>query len=259
MSAVTTARIADVLAGADLDLQPFNGFGGLQGGIVAAVVLRGMRAVADPVLVPVELTAHLVRAVTASLEVEAQVAHRGRGATVVSATATSAGRTAVVGTGVLGVAGERAVPTARVPLPEVEHDLAHAQPFVVPPEFVPVSTRIEIRPATTPLPFSASPEPNLRAWIRLAEPVEDPWERLLVLADALAPSLSAVLTDLHTMPTVRMTVRFTPAVATEDFSWVLVDAVTVDASEDGWLTENITIWTPDGIPLATSSQLRAVR
>ncbi|MFO6451256.1 MULTISPECIES: acyl-CoA thioesterase [unclassified Aeromicrobium] len=259
MTTATSPGIADVLAGDDLDLRPFNGFGGLQGGIVAAITLREIRAVAGAGLVPVELTAHVVRPVDARLRVSAEVTHRGRAVTVVSATASAGARTAAVATAVLGSEHRPGVPTTRVRLPEVDHPLAQARRFVVPPEFVPISTRIEIRPATDPLPFSASPEPNLRAWIRLAEEVADPWERLLVLADALAPSLSAVMTELRTMPTVRTTVRFTPEVATEDFSWVLVDAVTVDASDDGWLTENITIWTPDGTPLATSSQLRAVR
>ena len=259
MSTATSPGIADVLAGDALDLRPFNGFGGLQGGIVAAIALREMRAVAGPGLVPVELTAHLVRPVDSRLGVEAEVTHRGRAVTVVSATASAGARTAAVATAVLGSERRPGVPTTRVPWPTVEHPLEDAQPFLVPPEFAPIGTRIEIRPATAPLPFSSSPEPNLRAWIRISEPVDDPWERLLVLADALAPSFSAVLSGLRPMPTVRTTVRFTPEVATEDFSWVLVDAVTVDASDDGWLTENITIWTPDGTPLATSSQLRAVR
>lgn len=254
-----TAAIADVLAGERLDLRPFNGFGGLQGGLVAAIALRGMRAAGPAGLVPVELTAHLVRPVTEHPDVRAQVAHEGRATSLATATVTSAGATCAVATAVLTTPREPQLPTLRVPLPDVDHPLEHARPFVVPPEFVPISTRIEVRPATAPLPFSASPEPNLRAWIRLLEPVADPWERLLVLADALAPSLSAVMTDLRAIPTVRTTVRFTPEVARRDFSWVLVDATTTEASDDGWLTEVITIWDPDGTTLATSSQLRTVR
>lgn len=253
-----TAAIADVLAGEPLDLRPFNGFGGLQGGLVAAVALREMRAASPDGVVPVELTAHLVRPVTERPDVRAEVAHAGR-TSLVTATVSSAGLTSAVATAVLAAPREADVPTLQVPLPDVDHPLEHARPFVVPPEFVPISTRIEVRPATAPLPFSASSEPNLRAWIRLLEPVVDPWERLLVLADALAPSFSAVMTDLRAIPTVRTTVRFTPEVATKDFSWVLVDATTTEASDDGWLTEVITIWHPDGTTLATSSQLRTVR
>lgn len=255
-----TAVIADVLDGAHgVDLRPFNGFGGLQGGVVAAIMLREMRTAASPDLVPIELTAHLVRPVTERLDVRAELAHEGRATQLATATATSGGRTAAVATAVLAAPRRPDVPTDPGRPPVVDIPLDRARRFVVPPEFVPISTRIEIRPATAPLPFSASTEPNLCAWIRLNERVEDPWERLLVLSDALAPSFSAVLSELRTIPTVRTTVRFTPAVATAEVDWVLVDSTTVDASDDGWLTEDIRIWTPDGVPLATSSQLRTIR
>ena len=124
---------------------------------------------------------------------------------------------------------------------------------------MPISTRFEIRPATQGLPFSGAGEARLCAWVRLTEPVEDPWERLLLLADALAPSYAAVLTDPRPIPTVRMTVRFTPEVASTEFSWVLVDATTIDAGVDGWLTEAIHLWSEAGTLLASSSQLRLVR
>lgn len=260
MTLATEVGLDDVLDGTHgIDLRPFHGFGGLQGGLVAAIALREMRSIAPADAVPIELTAHLVRPVTEPLEVHAEIAHRGRAVSLATATATSREHTAAVATAVLSPPRRPDVPTRRVRAPEVDFALEGARRFVVPPEFVPISTRIEIRPATAPLPFSASPEPNLRAWIRLGEPVADPWERLLVLADALAPSFSAVMTQLRTVPTVRTTVRFTPEVATADIDWVLVDATTVDASDDGWLTEDIRMWTPDGTPLATSSQLRTIR
>lgn len=137
--------------------------------------------------------------------------------------------------------------------------LDQARRFVVPPDFVPITTRIEIRPATTTLPYSAASRPELCAWVRLSDPLDDPLERLLVLADALAPSYAAVLTDLRPVPTIRMTARFTPQATTVDFDWVLLRAHTPEAGADGWLTETVTVWTPDGQPLASSSQLRTVR
>lgn len=260
MTATTVARIADVLDGADdIDLRPFNGFGGLQGGLVAALALRRMREAGPNDLVPIELTAHLVRPVTERLEIGAEVVHRGRAVHLATATATSGGQHAALATAVLAPPRRADVPTRRVPAPVVDFALESAERFVVPPEFVPFSTRTEIRPATSPLPFSGSPEPRLCAWIRLTERVDDPWERLLILADTLAPALSAVMTEMRPIPTVRTTVRFTPEVASADPEWVLVDAVTADASSDGWHTEDIRLWTPDGVPLATSSQLRTVR
>ncbi|WP_313362911.1 thioesterase family protein [Microbacterium sp.] len=255
-----TAVIADVLdGGRDLDLRPFNGFGGLQGGVVAAVALREMRAVATADLVPTEITAHLVRPVTEQLEVRADVAHEGRSLSLTTATVTSAGRTAATATAVLSASRRPDVPTDPGRPPVVDFPLDRAERFAPPPEFVPISTRMELRLATTAVPFSGSPEPRLCAWIRLTERLEDPWERLLVLADALPPSFSAVLTEMRMIPTVRTTVRFTPEVATADAEWVLVEATTADASSDGWHTEEIRVWTPEGVPLATSSQLRTIR
>jgi Acyl-CoA thioesterase C-terminal domain len=68
-----------------------------------------------------------------------------------------------------------------------------------------------------------------------------------------------VLTAPRAIPTVRLTVRFTPEVASTEFSWVLVDATTIDAGVDGWLTEAIHLWSEAGTLLASSSQLRLAR
>lgn len=259
MSSTVALSIADALAGRAGDDRSLYGFGGLHGGLTAAMLLRVMRAQAEPALVPVELTAHLSRPLSGRPDLSAEVTHSGRALTLVSATASSDARTGATATLALSARASGGTPTVVPPRREHVLPIERTDRFDVPRELVPISTRFEIRPATQGLPFSGAGEAALCAWVRLTEPVEDPWERLLLLADALAPSYAAVLTDPRPIPTVRLSVRFTPEVASTGFSWVLVDATTIDAGVDGWLTEAIHLWSESGILLASSSQLRLVR
>ena len=256
MSSTAAPSIADALAGRAGNDRSLYGFGGLHGGLTAAMLLRTMRAEAQPEFVPVELTAHLSRPLHGQPALSAEVTHSGRALTLVSATASNDARTGATATLALAARTSGDTPTVLPARPKHLLPIERAEQFAVPPEFVPISTRFEIRPATPALPFSGAGEAKLCAWVRLTEPVEDPWERLLLLADALAPSYAAVLTDLRLIPTVRMTVRFTPEVASTEFTWVLVDATTTEAGVDGWLTEAIHLWSEAGTLLASSSQLR---
>lgn len=252
--------LEDVLAGrGDDDLRAFHGFGGLHGGLLAATLLRSAQSAVADDAVPIEVTTQVLRPVVAAPRTSSSLVHRGRAVTVAAAHAQV--EDAVAATAVATFTGRRdrdLDPTFAPTCPVDVARLDDAEPFVVPPEFVPISTRMEIRPATAALPYSGAGTPELCAWVRLTEPVADPWERLLILADALAPSYAAVLSDLRLVPTVRMTVRFTPAAATEQ-DWVLVRATTTEAQADGWLTETIDIWDRAGVLLATAGQLRLVR
>lgn len=260
MTTAPEATLADVLADTEgTDLQPFSGFGGLHGGLLAARLLRRMRSGVPAELVPIEVSAHFLRAATERLHIETEVLRPGRAMSVVAASAETRGRSIASAVAVLASPRPTSTPLMAPAPPEALLPLSEASRFTIPPELVPISTRMEIRPATSALPFSGSPRPELCAWIRLVDPVSDPWERLLVLADALAPSYAAVLTTIASVPTIRMTLRFAPEVGVTEFDWVLVEAVTVDAGSDGWLNEVIHIWTPDAKALATSSQLRLVR
>lgn len=259
MTTPVATSIADALSGKASDDQSLFGFGGLHGGLTAAILLRKMRAEVEPQLVPIELIVQLLRPLPGLPDLSAEVIHSGRTLTLASATASSNLRTGASATLALSAHTRRRIRTVSPPRRTNVLPIERAEPFVTPPEFVPISTRFEVRPATPALPFSGADEASLCAWIRLAEPVNDHWERLLLLSDALAPSYAAVLTDLQLIPTVRMTVRFTTEVASTDFSWVLVEATTVEAGVDGWLTEAINLWSEDGTLLASSSQLRLVR
>ncbi|WP_229053516.1 acyl-CoA thioesterase II [Aeromicrobium sp. Leaf350] len=259
MSVSTDPSIADVLAGTVTDLGPFHGFGGLHGGLMAGLLLREARRRAGSGRVPVETTVHFLRPSLTVPDLTGDLLLDGRSTAVATTSATSSGAVTATATSVLSTPRAGSTPGVTAGIPEDIVPLDQAELFVIPAEFVPISTRMQVRPATPALPFTGAPHPRLSAWIRLTEPVPDPYERLLLLADTLPPSYAAILTEMHLVPSVRITVRFTPAVATTAFEWVLVSAETVEADDDGWLSEELRIWAADGTLLATSTQLRAVR
>ena len=239
-------------------LRELHGFGGLQGGLLAAMLLREARSHVSRETTPVEISAHYLRGVTTRPELRAEVVHSGRAVSAVSATAIVQGRTTTTATVVLTSSRAPLRPTVLPPPPADVTPLKSAPAFVIPPDFVPVSTRMELRTAGDALPYSGAAEPRLCAWLRLRDPVEDPYERLLVLADAFAPSYAALLDRPQPVPTIRMTLRFTPHSARAGDDWVLLEARTDDAGEDAWVTETVTLWDRDGVALATSTQLRTV-
>nr|WP_241726042.1 thioesterase family protein [Dietzia sp. DQ11-38-2] len=250
--------IAGALGGDRSDVRALFGFGGVHGGLLAAALLRAARGPGPSDRLPVETTTYFLRPVLAMPDLERLAVREGGRTTITSASATVDGTLAATSTTVSSTAREPSTPVVSTVAPDIT-PLDLTERFVIPPEFVPISTKMEIRPATPGLPYSGATVPELCAWIRLTESVHDPFERILILADALAPSYAAILTDLRMAPSVRMTVRFTPAVARLPFDWVLVRAATAEAGTDGWLGEHVTIWAPDGELLATSTQLRAIR
>lgn len=240
-------------------LAQFNGFGGLHGGVLAAASLRRARNEVDSHLLPVELSTTFLKPVTSPPRFETDLPHRGRAVSFANVRATTDGDLVAMSQAIFASRSTNEYRRLDAPLPEALTPLASAERFIVPPEFVPVSAKMEIRPATVELPYAGGSKPELCAWIRLLDPVLDPAERLAVLADALAPSYAAILSDLALIPTVRMTVQFSSAAAQSSFDWVLVQSRTVNKGADAWLVEQTDIWTPDGRQLATATQLRRLR
>jgi hypothetical protein len=95
--------------------------------------------------------------------------------------------------------------------------------------------------------------------VRLTDDVPSIEERLTILIDSLAPSYTAVLTELRAVPTVEMTIALSAAAAETAFDWVLVLARTTSADACGFVREAIDVWTEKGEHLASCVQLRVVR
>ena len=234
------------------------GFGGLHGGLTLALLTRAMQHGADDHGVLRSVTARLYRPVTEAFTTTLSRPRRGRvcadavpedpqGSLLASASLVS------------GSSRSPSLPPIAPPMPLVP-GATECERFVVPPEFVPIATFIDVRPVGTNRPYSGCATPELMAWVRLTEDDQAPdRHRLLLLLDALAPSYAALLSRPQPIPTVELTVRITSGLEHAAPSpWILLHAETTWASSDGWLHEHLDAWDPAGTHLASADQLRAV-
>lgn len=254
------AALLDGTRVSDEQFARLYGFGGLHGGVVAALLLRAMIDVAEPSHRPIELTVHFGAATRALPDIVPTVVRAGRRSSLIRADAIVAGNPTATATATFARSEPAALGSVVAPsMPDGLTRLSDAAVVTIPAEFVPIFGAMELRAATTALPFSGAGVPELTAWIRLRGDVEDPLYRLLVLVDGLAPSYSAILTTPVALPTVRLTVRFSPAAASSTSEWVLIRGRTSEAADDGWLSETIDLWSVDGEHLVSASQLRTSR
>ncbi|MFD0381888.1 thioesterase family protein [Streptomyces stramineus] len=235
-----------------------NGFGGFHGGLALALLTSAMRGEAAGL--PLQsVTARFDRPIGAEFRVETSKIRAGRSITVCAARAVSGKGIHVDATAVHGTPAPSTwqpfAPAAPVAPPPEECEI-----FAIPPEFVPISAYMEIRPVGTARPYSGGAEPELTAWIRLLGDEEPPdTARFIFLMDALAPSYAAVLSTLAAVPTVELTVRPSANLVRAASPWILLRATTRSASADGWVDEQLDAWGPDGTHLGSARQLRVVR
>ncbi|MGA9277516.1 thioesterase family protein [Ilumatobacter sp.] len=243
--------------------EQLHGFGGLHGGIALAMTVSAISAsdAASGKSTPPSQVRSVHAAFRRSIRSDVTVAipEWRRGRTVQSATTSvlSRGRSAITVDATLAPSvhpSQAFGPT--VPTVAPPHG---CDEFALPPEFVPFGRFIEIRPTIAARPFAGGSAPTLEAWIRMRDddtPID--LGRLIVLLDALAPSATATMTDFVAIPTVELTVRPQPALATARSPWMLLHAHS-QVSDDGWVDERLDAWAPDGAHLGSASQLRLVQ
>ncbi|HSL59566.1 MAG TPA: thioesterase family protein [Acidimicrobiales bacterium] len=235
-----------------------HGFGGLHGGLALGMAHRAMASV-DGLGALRSLTGSFLRPLRGRVTVSTEVLRVGATAQTVAAVVSADGVAGLRATATFGRPLAAAAP--RVIAPTRHHagpPEAH-EPFALPPDIVPFARHVEIRPVTENRPFGGAAEAELTAWIRLVDddaPVDA--GRLVMLVDALAPSYTALLTDLVLVPTVELTVRPAAGLVAAASPWVLLEARTTQAAADGWLIEQITAWGVDGALLGVAEQLRVV-
>lgn len=238
--------------------QELHGFGGLHGGLLLGLLVSAMaEKVPDSPLRSV--TGRFHRAVRGEFAVDADVVRSGRAVTVARAFATAAGEPRAEATATYGGSPGGNWPEL-APAPPAAPPPGDCDRYVIPPDFVPISRFMEIRPVGPNRPYAGGTVPELTAWVRLVEDDQPPDPlRFVLLMDALAPSYSAVLSDLVLIPTVEITVRPSAALARAAAPWILLRARTLAAEPDGWNEETIDAWGADGAYLGTTRQLRLVR
>ncbi|WP_078571640.1 thioesterase family protein [Streptomyces somaliensis] len=235
-----------------------RGFGGFHGGLALALLASATRAHA-PGLTLRSVTGRFDRPVGSGFTVSTTLLRSGRTTAAVTARAESPKGLHIEASAVYGRPDEHAWPPVAPRAPEAPAP-RECEPFAIPPEFVPISVSMEIRPVGTARPYAGGPDPELVAWVRLLEDDAPPDVfRFVFLMDALAPSYAAVLSELVLVPTVELTVRPGAGLAGASSPWVLLRARTLAATPGGWVDEQIDAWGPDGTHLGTAHQLRVVR
>jgi hypothetical protein len=233
------------------------GFGGLHGGLTLAVLTKAVqRDDSEPAVVR-SVTGRFHRPITDPFTIKISWARKGRGAADAVLDDSDQSPAASSST----VSGPRRAPSL-LPIaaqPPSAPPPTDGERFVVPPEFVPISVFMDIRPVGTHRPYAGGTHPELTAWLRLTEDDRPPdLYRLLLLMDALAPSYAAILTGPQLIPTVEFTVRPTDGLGRATSPWILVHAETNWASADGWVHERLDAWDPDGVHLGSADQLRTL-
>lgn len=241
------------------DLEHFSGPYGLQGGLAAALLLRRMRAVVAPDREPVQLGVRFIRPLRGAVDVQTEPVKSGALVSWLNATATTDGKVGVQAHAAFSTEQTSVTPVLAPVLPDPIAAWQDGPEVPVPPEFGPVAQLIEVRPAMYQAPYCGHDTPVLCAWLRLKDEVVSPAERLVILADSLAPSYAAILTELKAIPTVEMSIQLSAAAFHTEFDWVVARSETTLADARGWVREIIDVWSEDGTHLATASQLRICR
>lgn len=231
-----------------VDVDPtWIGFGGVHGGLLTALLMRGATPDGST---PLAVTAHMYRPVAPGrIEVEAGPRNGGRTGSVqtwIGDRATALVRVATDADGPRREPIRRAAP-APAPLDCPRFDL--------PPEFVPFAQHLEIRPIDDARPLAGGTEPGYDVWIRLIEQHGlTPAEQAVVLLDALPPGLFAVRTTPVLIPTAEFTVHLAPFAASP---WYRLRHRTTWATDDLCVDET-ELFTDSGELAAQARQLRRI-
>lgn len=233
---------------------------GPNGGYLAGMILRTLEAaVDDPGRTPRSLTIHYLRApVEGPAEIHTSILRTGRSMTSVSAqlmqgdklmaTALAAFSAPRSGPEMFDLTMPAAPPPAELSVAE-GHIAMNAQ---YEQRFLPGSSRDEV-----------SDRANLAAWMRLAPPRRVDYNVLAAYSDSLPPAVFATISDpseLGPLPTIDLTIHFradldSVDLAVDDYCLGVCRSQT---ARDGFIEEDMEIWSPKGVLLAHSRQLALI-
>lgn len=233
---------------------------GPNGGMIAAIVLRAIRAeVADDARLPRSLTVHFLRPpVAGEATVEVAIERSGRSATSASARLTQDDRTTTIALCALSADYEGIA------------EWAPQRPTAPPPDAVPELTlgdlgdeapamfqRLETRAVFGPPPFSSGAEALTGGWLRTRDGDRLGPELIALFADAWWPAPFVRLDGPSMAPTLELTIHFR-ARPEPDQRYALV-RFRSEASIDGLFDEAGEVWSPGGRLVAQSRQLALLR
>jgi acyl-CoA thioesterase len=228
---------------------------GLNGGYLAAIVLRAMTAELDDAERHARsLTCHYLRPPSfGEARVDVTLERSGRSLSTMSARLSQDGRLCIVALAAFAVDLEGAVDYAgRPPIAPAPENV----PRLPPPPGVPIVEQFEVRPAFGGAPYSGAEEALSGGWLRFAEPQPLDAAALAMYADAWLPSPMPHLTRPAMAPTVDLTVHFrAPAAAETIVDEPVLAVFRSGTSSEGFFEEDGELWSRDGVLLAQSRQL----
>lgn len=236
-------------------------FAGPNGGYVAALLLRAMRAaVDDDSRFPRSMTVHYLRAPAAGpLDLGVTVERTGRSVTSVSLRAEQDGKVVALAAGAFAgpMPGLAYDETGMPPVPPAAQIARRVPPPATAP---PLIDNFDLRPVIGPWPEGRGDEAVIGAWIRLDPPRPYDALALAILADTLVPAPFA-RTGPAAAPTVELTLHYRtsdPAALPAPGEHVLV-VMRAPLSREGFFSEDAEIWSPDGTLLLQARQLALLR
>ncbi|MCO6010998.1 thioesterase family protein [Actinoallomurus purpureus] len=192
------------------------------------------------------------------LHAAVECVRKGRSSAVVTARLTHEGKPAVLTTSLFGAAGDglthQGVGMPAVPPPEDCEDAADILTAMVP-----YAQHLGMRPTDNVLldPKEAGTA-RIRVWLTAKDPSPSAVADALIFLDAIPPSLWALNHEFIPIPSVDAAFHFTDGLDQMDAKdWSLVEVATERVGA-GWLVESGSLWSRDGVLLASSRQTRRV-
>lgn len=228
---------------------------GPNGGYVAAVLVRALRAAVGEGRALRSLTVHYLAAPQAGeAEVTVRVERAGRSLTSVSVRLEQDGRTQALALAALATAYPGALEYAHAAMPDVRAPEAIAEPQgspgFEPPPFI---RQFEMRPALGEPAFSGGERAHAGGWLRFRErrPLDE--AAVVMLCDAWWPAPYSLVDRPLLAPTIDLTVHVRAPLPRAD-DHVLVE-VRSDVARDGFFEEDARVFARDGTLLAHARQL----
>ncbi|HEU0315681.1 MAG TPA: thioesterase family protein, partial [Solirubrobacteraceae bacterium] len=191
---------------------------GPNGGYLAAIVLRALRAAAaDPDRAPRSLTIHYLAAPgPGPVEVGTRVERTGSRLTTVSGRMEQDGATVALALAAFSANWDQALPDTAPVMPDAPPPDGR-EPFPrIPGRTPPFSDHFVMTPTVGTLPFAGGDEARTGGWLRLEDPRAVDPVLLATYADAWFPAPFSRLTGPAAAPTIDLTIHFRtadPAVA----------------------------------------------
>jgi len=234
---------------------------GPNGGYLAALLMRAIQTrVDDPTRVPRSLTVHYLEVpVQGPAEIEARIERGGRKMSTVTARLLQDGRLCAVAIAALS-APRRGIVHQERQMPEVPmaESLEPSAPNI------PMNRHYDLRFLPGLGRDAANHEAHLAAWLRLAPPRPIDYAQIAAYMDCLPPALFTTgrsPEELGGVPTIDLTIHFRADLSLLDLA---PDAFALGlcrsrTAGEGFVEEDMELWSPGGVLLAHSRQLALAR